>query len=96
MRFNIDSERSLFQFDRSTVVSQLNALRRTIVGAATELQMVADERVFDKQLSVRLERRAKVLLKMAKSLNDLHVAVGQAQFPGKKNRPAAKPTKKRR
>jgi hypothetical protein len=52
-------ERDWFEIDRRNVDNELNGLRRRIECGATELAMVAAERVFEPRLSARLARTAR-------------------------------------
>jgi hypothetical protein len=70
-----------FEMDRSTVLEQLQNLRRTIDEGAKEMEMVAAERVFDKSLSRLLEGRARSLHRTAKDLNSLLRSVARAHIP---------------
>ena len=70
-----------FEIDRSTVLDQLQNLRRTIDEGAEEMEMVAAERVFDKSLSRLLEGRARRLHRTAKDLNSLLRSVARARIP---------------
>ena len=70
-----------FEIDRSTVLEQLQYLRRTIDEGAREMEMVAAEGVFDKSLSRLLEGRARSLHRTAKDLNSLLRSVARAHIP---------------
>lgn len=70
-----------FEIDRSTMLAQLQNLRRTIDEGAEEMEMVAAERVFDKSLSRLLESRARRLHRTAKDLNSLLRSVARAHIP---------------
>jgi hypothetical protein len=77
----ITSERDFFEIDRSVLIGQVRALRLTIRGAITEIEMVAEENVFDKRLSAKLKRRARELDRMAERLDALSKLLASAKFP---------------
>jgi len=64
-------ERRWFEFDRDTVLQQIDLVHGTIQKNAEELGMVAVEGVFDKMLSDRLSRAARSLRGMAHQLSAL-------------------------
>jgi len=70
-----------FEIDRSSMAGQLRNLRRAIEESATEMEMVAAERVFSKSLSRALTRRARTLQRAANDLNHLLRLVARAQIP---------------
>ncbi len=70
-----------FEIDRSSMAGQLRNLRRAIEESATEMEMVAAERVFSKSLSRALTRRARTLQRVANDLNYLLRLVARAQIP---------------
>jgi hypothetical protein len=77
----LESERDCFEFDRSNLIGQLNALRLTVRKALTEIAMVAGENVFDKPLSAKLERKARALDGIARRLDDLGKVLARARLP---------------
>ncbi len=77
----IESERDFFEFDRSTLIGQLNALRLTVRNAMTEIALVAAENVFDPPLSAKLKRKARALERVAQRLDDLGKVLARARFP---------------
>ena len=77
----LKNERDLFEFDRSVLITQLDAILLTVRSAVTELAMLAAENVFDKPLSVKLKRKARDLDRMARRLDDLGKVLARAKFP---------------
>ena len=64
-------ERRWFEFDRDTVLRQIDLVQGTIDKNAEELGMVAVEGVFEKMLSDRLLRASRSLRGMAHQLSEL-------------------------
>ena len=77
----LKNERDFFEFDRSVLITQLDAILLTVRSAVTELAMLAAENVFDKPLSVKLKRKARDLDRMARRLDDLGKVLARAKFP---------------
>jgi hypothetical protein len=77
-----DWDLQAFRFDRSVVVSQLYGLSRALSAGATEIELVAAERVFDRAFSSRLVRTARSLQRFAKQLNSMHKEAARQRFPG--------------
>jgi len=77
----LKNERDFFEFDRSVLITQLDAILLTVRNAVTELAMLAAENVFDKPLSVRLKRKARDLDRMARRLDDLGKVLARAKSP---------------
>jgi hypothetical protein len=75
-----DLERKYFDFDRKIVALALNTLRGAVNQGATQMEMVADERMFEKSLSGTFSRAAHHLDQMertlGKLLNDVASATG--------------------
>jgi hypothetical protein len=89
-----DSE--IFEIDRSSLVLQLDTLRRAINESAEEMEMVADEAVFAKSVSGALTRAARKLSRASQDLKALHRIIQQAQSPEAPGRPPRKPTPRNR
>jgi hypothetical protein len=75
------SELTDFEIDRSTVITELLALRRAIEEGAKQIDMVADERVFDQSLSRALVRKARKLHLVARDLNGLIRLILRSRVP---------------
>jgi hypothetical protein len=73
-----DLERQYFEFDRKIVAEVLDTLRNAIAEGATQMAMVADERMFDRSLSGTFSRTALHLDRMGGRLEKLLGEVGQA------------------
>jgi hypothetical protein len=71
-------ERRWFEFDRNAVLRQIDSVRRTIDQNAGDLEMVAEEGVFDKPLSAELSRAALSLHSLGHELNALRGQVARA------------------
>ncbi len=71
-------ERRWFEFDRSAVLRQIDLVRHSIDQNAGDLEMVAEERVFDKQLSDELSRASRSLHNMERELGTLRGQVARA------------------
>jgi hypothetical protein len=84
-----DSE--IFEIDRSSLVLQLDTLRRAINESAEEMEMVADEAVFAKSVSKELTRAARKLFRASQDLKVLHRIIQQARPPAAPVRPPRKP-----
>lgn len=67
----LELERKWFEFDRDTVLRQIDNVHGTIDKNAEELGMVALEGVFEKMLSDRLLRASRSLRVMAHQLRTL-------------------------
>jgi len=89
-----DSE--IFEIDRSSLVLQLDTLRRAINESAEEMEMVADEAVFAKSVSKALTRAARKLYRASQDLKALHRIIQQARPPAAPGRPPRKPTPRNR
>jgi hypothetical protein len=76
----IESERDFFEFDRRVLIGQVKALQATIRNASKEISMVAAENVFDKPLSAKLKRKARVLDRIARKLDDMSKVLARAKF----------------
>jgi len=76
-----NEELRYFEFDRSTVASQLQSLEDAIAEGAKQIEMVAHERVFDQSLSRALLRRALTLHLVARDLSVLLRLVRGARLP---------------
>jgi hypothetical protein len=72
-------ERSWFEVDRVAVLRQLDELTGAIDANAKELKMVAAEGVFDKSLSVELQRASRSLQAIAKDIGTLRGRVTRAE-----------------
>ena len=77
----LESERDLFEFDRSVLITELDAILLTVRNAVTELAMLAAENVFDKRLSANLKRKARDLDRMARRLDDLGKVLARDEIP---------------
>jgi hypothetical protein len=81
----LKGERDFFEFDRSVLISQLDAILLTVRSAVTDLAMLAAESVFDRPLSEKIKRKARNLDRMARRLDDLGKVLARAKFPRVKN-----------
>jgi len=75
---NSNLEHRWFEFDRRTVLSQIDLVHRTIDGNAKELSMVAVEGVFEKSISDELSRTSRSLQTLARQLGVLRARVATA------------------
>ncbi len=66
-----DLERKCFEFDRKIVTGVLDTLRSAIKEGALQMEMVADERMFDDSLSGDFSRTAEHLNRMSGKLKKL-------------------------
>lgn len=66
-----DLERKYFDFDRKIVALALNTLRVAVNRGATQMEMVAEERMFEKSLSGTFSRAAHHLDQMERTLGKL-------------------------
>jgi hypothetical protein len=64
-------ERRWFELDRTLVVDQLLALRTTLTNGATQMDMVAAERMFEEPLTKAILCEAKALQQLARKLGKL-------------------------
>jgi hypothetical protein len=92
----IPDQVQIFQIDRSTLVLQLQSLRRAIEQGAEEMEMVAAEKVFVRSVSRALTRRARKLYLAAKDLNRLVRMVEQAHPERRPPRPTPRNGRKPR
>jgi hypothetical protein len=75
------SVQTCFEADRSTLVRQLDGMRNAVEDSATEIEMIATERVFDRQVSRILAGEVRAMHRMARELKDLRLAVARARRP---------------
>jgi len=80
-RSKTGGDRDLFEIDRSILLNQVNALKRTARNALTELAMIADENVFDKPLTTKLKQNALALNRMRARLEALAKVLACAKLP---------------
>ena len=73
-----DLDQKCFEFDRKIVAGVLGALQAAINRGATQMEMVADERMFDQPLSGAFARSAQHLDQMAHRLQNLVDEVADA------------------
>ena len=66
-----DLERKYFEFDRNIVAGVLGLLQSAVNTGAAQMEMVADERMFDKSLSGTFSRAALHLNQMGQKLGVL-------------------------
>jgi hypothetical protein len=86
-----DFEQKFFEFDREIVSGVLNKLRDAIHEGAVQLEMVADERMFDQSLSATLSRTARRLEHVWRKLEELRKDVAKAdRYPDVSIHPPAK------
>jgi hypothetical protein len=86
-----DFEQRFFEFDRKVVSNLLNNLRDAIREGAVQLEMVADERMFDDSLSATLSRTSRRLEQMWRKLEELLEDVAKADgYPDVSIHPPAK------
>lgn len=78
IKISSDLERKCFEFDRGIVAGVLDTLQGAINEGATQMEMVADERMFDKSLSETFSRTAQHLNRMARKLEKLLGEVADA------------------
>jgi hypothetical protein len=71
-------ERKWFEFDRSAVTEVLTKLQRSIHDGAAEMEMIADEQMFDASLSRTLVRTARRLDRVVENLKGLGIEVNGA------------------
>ena len=88
----------IFEIDRSNLVLQLRALRRTISDGAEEIDMVAVESVFVKSVSRALTRASSRLYLVAGDLDGLLDLIERAHAPKSSGRrdPQRKPRIRRK
>jgi len=80
-RSKTGGDRDLFEIDRSILLNQVNALKRTVRNALTELAMIADENVFDQPLTTKLKQNALALIRMGVRLDALARVLARAKLP---------------
>ena len=80
-RSKTGGDRDLFDIDRSILLNQVNALKRTVRNALTELAMIADENVFDQPLTTKLKQNALALKRMGARLEALAEVLARAKLP---------------
>jgi len=80
-RSKTGGDRDLFEIDRSILLNQVNALKRTVRNALTELAMIADENVFDQPLTTKLRQNALALNRMRARLEALAKVLARAKLP---------------
>ena len=86
-----DFEQEFFEFDRKIVLNLLNHLRNAIHEGAAQLEMVADERMFDEPLSATLSRTSRRLDQLWRKLEELLKDVAKADgYPDVSIHPPAK------
>jgi hypothetical protein len=73
-----DLEQEFFEFDRRIVLGVLNDLRDSIHEGAMQLEMVADERMFDQSLSANLSRTSRRLDRIYRILESVLGDVAKA------------------
>jgi hypothetical protein len=73
-----DLEQRFFEFDRRVVSGVLNDLRDSIHEGAMQLEMVADERMFDQSLSANLSRTSRRLDRLYRTLESVLGDVAKA------------------
>ena len=78
MEIPLALERKWFEFDRSAVIDILTNLQRSIHDGAAEMEMIADEQMFDASLSRTLARTAKRLDRVVENLKTLGIEVNGA------------------
>jgi hypothetical protein len=78
-RSKTGGDRDLFEIDRSVLLNQVNALRRTVRNALTELGMIAAENVFARPLTAKLKKNALALNRMAARLDALTKVLARAK-----------------
>jgi len=71
-------ERKFFEYDRRIVSGVLNTLRESIHEGALQLDMVADEQMFDESLSADLSRTSRRLDRIYHALEGVLGAVAKA------------------
>jgi hypothetical protein len=73
-----DLEQKFFEFDRRAVSGVLNDLRDSIHEGAMQLEMVADEQMFDQSLSANLSRTSRRLDRIYRTLESVLGDVAKA------------------
>lgn len=82
VKSRLASEGSCFQADQKALVRELRVAEIAIEDGATEMAMIAAERVFDEQVSKILTGEASALHRMGRGLKNLRLEVARAH-PGK-------------
>ncbi len=75
------SQRSCFQADQNALVKELKSVEDAIEDGATEIAMIADESVFEEEVSRTLTGEARALHRMVRVLKDLRFEVARARLP---------------
>jgi hypothetical protein len=78
------SQRSCFQADQNALVKELKFVENAIEDGATELAMIAAERVFDEEVSKTLIGEARALRRMVRGLKDVRLEVARARLRNRK------------
>ena len=78
MEISTALERKWFEFDRSTVTEVLGKLLSSIHDGAAQMEMIADERMFDTLLSRTFARTSRRLDHVVANLKRLGVKVNDA------------------
>jgi hypothetical protein len=74
----VELERRFFEFDRRIVAGVLNALREAIQKGAMQLEMVAEEQMFDASLSANVSNASRRLGRMQRKLEEILGDVSKA------------------
>jgi hypothetical protein len=75
------SLQSCFEADRSALLQQLEDVGKAVEESATEMAMMAVERVFDRRVSKILASEVRAMNRMARGLKDLRLDVARARLP---------------
>jgi len=75
---SVDLEQKFFEFDRGVVSGVLNDLRNSIHEGAVQLEMVAEEHLFDPSLSANLSRTSRRLDRIYRTLEEVLGEVAKA------------------
>jgi hypothetical protein len=81
MTAELYSVQTCFEADRSILVQRLEHVGDAVEDSATEMEMIAAERVFEPQVSKILTGEVRALHRMARELKDLRLAVARARLP---------------
>jgi hypothetical protein len=72
-------ERHFFEYDRKTVLSQMDSITRESRDSAEQLEMIAAERIFDQSTSGEFTRVATTFSGLLRELSAVRVLVSRAR-----------------
>lgn len=73
--------RACFDIDKTVAVKELRSLSQILFDRAAAIEMIAAERVFDATLNQRLAGKARMLRRVARTLEPLQRAAAKAKPP---------------